>query len=77
MAVPPRPVHRQVAVLCACFATFAFVAFEQMESKLRWLPMGVGLALLVVAIAALAGVRRGDSERGWLPSRDDRSTDES
>lgn len=71
MAVPPRPVNRQVAVFCACFATFAFVASSQMESQLRFLPMVVGLVLLAVAVVALTGVRRGAPERGWLPSRDD------
>lgn len=71
MALPPRPVGRQVAVFCACFATFAFVLSAQLDSRLRWLALVVGLLLLAAAILAQTAVRRGAPERGWLPSRDE------
>jgi protein-S-isoprenylcysteine O-methyltransferase Ste14 len=70
MAPTPRPVHPLLTVFLAVFATLCFAASSNIHSGLRWLPMGAGVVLLVLAIAGITARRRGAPEAGWLPSRE-------
>lgn len=76
MTSTAKPVHPLLAVFPAVFATLAFVWSAGLDGWPRFVLLGVGLVLLLVAIVALTARRMGAPEQGWLPSRDADEPDE-
>ena len=70
MASNLKPVNPVATVFLAVFATFCFTASSMSDSGLRWVLMGVGIVLLILAIVGITASRRGAPESGWLPSRE-------
>ena len=69
-----QPFHPLALVLSAASTAVLFEASSRLDSFLRGLCFGAGLAMLVITLVLVAGMRNASPTKGWRPSRDQEPT---